>query len=88
MGNLDELIGSDKDYKALIQQLKYEEVELPKLYLACGTEDFLIESNRDYRDFLKQEAIDFTYIEGPGSHDWTFWDTYIEQIINWLPLSH
>ena len=87
-GNLDELIGSDKDCKALIHRLKHEEVEIPKIYLACGTEDFLLESNRDYRDFLKQEAIDFTYIEGPGSHDWTFWDTYIEQTINWLPLSH
>jgi S-formylglutathione hydrolase FrmB len=30
--------------------------------------------------------IDFTYIEGPGAHDWNFWDTYIEKVIEWLPL--
>ena len=85
-GNLDELIGSDKDYKALIQKLKNEAVDIPQLYLACGTEDFLIEQNRDYRDFLKQEAIEFTYVESPGIHDWKFWDTYIEKVIEWLPL--
>ena len=61
-------------------------MDIPKLYLACGTEDFLIEENRDYRDFLTNEMIDFTYIEGPGAHDWNFWDTYIEKVIEWLPL--
>ena len=85
-GNLDELIGSDNDYKALIKKLKTEAVDIPKLYLACGTEDFLIEENRDYRDFLTNEMIDFTYIESPGAHDWNFWDTYIEKVIEWLPL--
>ena len=86
-GNLDELLGSDKDYKALVKHLKHEQVNLPKLYLACGTEDFLLEANRDFHDFLKQEDIDFTYTEGPGRHDWVFWDTYIEKVIEWLPLS-
>lgn len=85
-GNLNDLIGSDKDYKALIQRLKNEFVDIPKIYLACGTEDFLIEQNRDYRDFLKQEDIDFTYVESPGIHDWKFWDIYIEKVIEWLPL--
>ena len=50
-------------------------------------EDFLLEANRDFHDFLKQEDIDFTYTEGPGRHDWVFWDTYIEKVIEWLPLS-
>ena len=72
--------------EALIQKLKNEAVDIPQLYLACGTEDFLIEQNRDYRDFLKQEAIEFTYVESPGIHDWKFWDTYIEKVIEWLPL--
>ena len=61
-------------------------MDIPKLYLACGTEDFLIEENRDYRDFLTNEMIDFTYIEAPGAHEWNFWDTYIEKVIEWLPL--
>ncbi|NVS34499.1 esterase family protein, partial [Listeria monocytogenes] len=26
------------------------------------------------------------YREGPGDHDWEFWDKSIKEIINWLPL--
>lgn len=85
-GNIDELIGSDNDYKALIKNLKAQQIEIPKLYLACGTEDYLLENNRDYRDFLIQQNVDFTYVESPGGHDWDFWDEYIQKIMDWLPL--
>lgn len=80
------LLGSDNDYKALIMNLKQQQVEIPKLYLACGTEDYLLENNHDYRDFLFEQQVDFTYVESPGAHDWDFWDEYIEKVINWLPL--
>lgn len=87
-GDLDKLIGSEKDYKALITQLKKENVDIPKIYMACGTEDFLIEQNRDYHDFLVKNNVDVTYVEGPGAHTWTFWDTYIYKILEWLPLEN
>jgi S-formylglutathione hydrolase FrmB len=51
--------------------------------MACGSEDFLIKENHDYRDFLVSENIDLTYAEGPGIHDWTFWNEYIEKAIIW-----
>lgn len=85
-GNTTELIGSKNDYKALITKLKKQQVDIPRLYLACGTEDELLENNRDYRDFLIQQGIEFTYVEGPGAHTWDFWDEYIEKMIDWLPL--
>ena len=57
------------------------------MYMACGTEDPLIDVNRRYRDFLISEGVDLKYEEGPGAHDWKFWDTYIEKVIDWLPLN-
>ena len=54
--------------------------------MACGTEDFLINENRDYHNFLLNNGVDVTYEEGPGTHDWTFWDSYMEKALNWLPL--
>ena len=27
-----------------------------------------------------------TWQEGPGGHDWTFWDSYILKAMEWLPL--
>ncbi len=85
-GNLDTLTGSDKDYKALIAELKKSGADIPKIYMACGTEDFLLEVNRDYHNYLKAQAVDVTYEEGPGSHEWDFWDTYIHKFLLWLPL--
>ena len=32
-------------------------------------------------------GFDVTYEEGPGVHDWYFWDEYILKAMNWLPLA-
>ncbi len=48
------------------------------------TEDFLIESNRKYRDFLISQGVEHTYVEDKGIHDWNFWDEYIEKALEWL----
>jgi len=85
-GDLNQLVGSDMDYKALILQLKGKNVDIPKIYMACGTDDFLINENRDYRDFLLDNGVSVTYEEGPGAHEWIFWDTYIKKVLDWLPL--
>lgn len=83
-GDLNQLQGSDKDYKALL--LKIPQKQIPKIYIACGTEDFLIKENRDFRDYLIEHNVDVTYEEGKGTHEWDFWDRYIYRVIQWLPL--
>lgn len=85
-GDLARVKGSDKDPEALVERLLDAGADLPKLYLCCGTEDFLLEENRRFRDFLAGRGVDFTYVEGPGGHDWAFWDAYIEKVLDWLPL--
>lgn len=86
-GEYDKVKGSDKDPKALLLKLKEEGRPVPKMYLCCGTEDGLVTANRDFRDFLNENGVDFTYVEGPGKHDWVFWDTYIKKVLDWLPLN-
>ena len=54
------------------------------LVMACGTEDFLIENNRQLHAFLKQEEIPHVYLEGPGIHDMAFWSAYIVKAIEWM----
>jgi enterochelin esterase-like enzyme len=49
------------------------------MYLAIGTEDNLLPSNRLFRDFLEDEGADFFYEEGPGAHTWQFWNEYIDR---------
>ena len=61
-------------------------VPLPKIYLACGTEAGLLGPNRAYRDMFREAGLDLTYEEGPGNHNWEFWDEYIRHVLDWLPL--
>ncbi len=30
--------------------------------------------------------MDVTYEEGPGGHEWDFWNRYIKKVLDWLPL--
>lgn len=86
-GDIGKLRGGDKDYEALILKLKKEKREIPKLYMAIGTEDeLLLEANRRYRDFLKEQDVPVEYVEAPGAHEWDFWDSQIKQVLDWLPL--
>jgi S-formylglutathione hydrolase FrmB len=90
-GNLKEAVTSDKNPRELVKMLLEEmksdtAVKFPKIYMACGTEDGLIDVNRTFRDFFKESGINVTYYEESGKHDWEFWDRYIEKVFNWLPL--
>lgn len=62
------------------------DITFPKVYIACGTEDYLLRANRQFADFLQANGANVTYEEGPGRHDWEFWDTYIQNVLAWLPL--
>jgi len=62
------------------------EIAFPKVYIACGTEDYLWRANWTFADFLKANGVDVTYEEGPGEHDWDFWNTYIQKVLDWLPI--
>lgn len=58
--------------------------ENPRLYMAIGTEDFLYQNNQQVRTFFEEQGADFCYEEGPGVHDWKFWNAYIHRGIEWL----
>lgn len=61
---------------------------LPKIFVCCGTEDFAYPSSVAFRNIAEELGIDLTYAEGPGIHDFYFWDPYIKKILNWLPLKN
>jgi len=79
------LIGSDKDPVALINNLLDSGADIPKMFISCGTEDWLVHANRKLSDFMKENCIEHVYIEEPGKHDWDFWDKHIYKVLEWLP---
>ena len=56
------------------------------LYQCCGTEDFIYADNQKFRKFIEPLKLPYTYEEGPGGHEWKYWDRQIERILEWLPL--
>jgi len=47
--------------------------QLPLLWVACGTEDRLIDINRKFRAWLASKNIKHADIETPGMHTWMVW---------------
>ena len=86
-GDLDKVRGGVNDYVTLAQNLKDKEVK-PKVFMACGTEDGLFDKNVAFKDLLKEYGFDVTWLEGPGNHNWAFWDEYILKAMEWLPLGN
>ena len=75
------------DIPTMLQNAVDGGVDLPKLYQCCGTGDFLYADNLKFKAFAETLDIDYTYEEGPGLHDFDFWDPYIRRVLDWLPLT-
>lgn len=84
-GPIDKIKGSDKDLSWLAERAASDGEKVP-IYIACGTQDSLLELNRNLRDMLVSLGYSVTYEEGPGGHDWDFWNRYIKKVVDWLPL--
>lgn len=84
-GTAAESKGSDDDLIAVARRRIAEESPMPKFFMACGTEDFLYQSNvKFHREF--GNALNIEYQESPGSHTWDFWDRTIQDVLAWLPI--
>jgi len=63
-------------------------VEVPKLFLSVGEEDFIRDVVRKDRDALRRIGYQLHYEEVPGlGHEWEFWDQAMRKAFyEWLPL--
>lgn len=57
---------------------------LPRLWIGCGTEDFLLEETRTFVRTLEERghAHEVTYT--PGAHEWAVWDEYVRRFLDWI----
>ncbi len=80
--------GTGNDNLWRVEQLQKQGVLLPRFYQCCGTEDFLYPQNQQVRAKLEALGVDLTYDEGPGIHNWDYWDPQIRKVLDWLPLKN
>ncbi|WP_054957501.1 alpha/beta hydrolase [Paenibacillus dakarensis] len=78
--------GTENDLLELLKNIDQIEGSKPKLFQCCGTEDFLYEDNQTFLKACRETSLDLTYTEGPGAHDWQYWDDRIQDVLKWLPL--
>ena len=83
-GDLENLTESDNNPEILVKKIIQQGKDIPKIYMACGTEDFLLAENRCFHDFLIAHNVNVEYFESSGGHDMTFWDEYFAKGFEWM----
>ena len=85
-GDLSRIKDCEINPEWIAENMKKDGIPFPHMYLACGLDDPLLPPNRKFRDTMQKLGVDVTYEEGPGAHEWDFWNRYIKKVLDWLPL--
>lgn len=80
-GDLETVLESQNNPETQVKTLQKDGKTLPKIYMAVGTEDFLLEPNRDFHKFLEENKVEHTYWEDSGNHDMDFWNKAVKKFI-------
>ena len=78
--SVEDYMKSNSEYD-VINVLKYNADQLPKLSFECGISDELIDANRLLHKELKTCEIPHTYEEFSGGHEWPYWITHLEKTL-------
>jgi len=94
MNNDSKLIFGDKDPKGtendlfyLVDKLIASGAPRPIFYQCCGTEDYLYHDNIRFKKHCEKQGLEVIYEEGPGTHEWGYWDKMIQSFLEKLPLA-
>lgn len=87
-GDVNQLEGSQNDLFYLSRLLSEYPNPKPIFFSCCGTEDDpgLYQDNIRFKDMALQYGLNLTYEEGPGGHEWAYWDRQIQKVLQWLPI--
>lgn len=80
-GPSEEYLTSKNDPRVLVKEILANGEVFPKIYLTCGTSDFMLQENRSFDAFLTEQKVTHTYVEDEGGHDFNFWSAQLEPAI-------
>jgi len=84
LGAWKEYSGSYKDYRAAALRAAKDKGAMPRMFLACGTEDALIRPARAFADEMAGAQVPLVWHEAPGGHDHTFWKQALQPMFRFL----
>ena len=79
-----ESYGCPKEDQSVLECMLRNREHLPALRFDCGSEDLLIEYNRELHRELKRAGITHIYEEFPGGHSWPYWETHLEDMLKFF----
>lgn len=82
-GDLEGLPGSDCDPKHLAE-LRVNDTNRPRIFMACGSEDFLYPNNIELHEYLDSIGYPHEWWVQYGIHDFEFWNRAMPAAIQWL----
>lgn len=78
--------GTGIDDEPILEALAESGKQIPRIYMAVGYDDFAYQAVQKTRATMDRLGVSYTYEEGPGVHNWVFWDEYIQHALKWLNL--
>ncbi len=83
-GNMQEIRGTEYDLMHLMK-INGNAPRKPRLYVSCGTKDFLYESHLAFIPALLENGWDVKRHDQPDAvHEWGFWDQEIRTFIEFI----
>ena len=67
----------DGDELSVLSAIIHNRDKVGPFRFDCGTDDLLIDSNRELARSLDMEGIQFLYEENPGGHEWSYWGKHV-----------
>lgn len=86
-GDKDKIEHSNNDLFEAVEIFMELKEYASKFYMWCGTEDFLYEGNKKFKEHALKLGLPLTYEEGPGDHQWKYWDRCIENFLKMIPIN-
>jgi S-formylglutathione hydrolase FrmB len=71
------------DLFQLAKQARQKQL-LPAIRFDCGTEDFLVDCNRQFHRHLEELGVEHQYAEFPGAHDWDYWQARLAENLDFV----
>lgn len=70
-------------FKAMdpIEPRQRNRVPLPKIFIDCGDDDFLIQENMNLVSIMNEKNVQFEFRVHDGGHTWEYWRTALEKAL-------
>jgi putative tributyrin esterase len=77
-------IAPNREDHSVLETMLRNHAALPPIRFDCGTEDHLLEHNRELHRQLEANGVAHCYEEFPGGHDWAYWEKHLEETLRFF----